>query len=430
MKRSAKNINITNPLVVLPWVTDCIGRHYRRRDFRNLLIEHGLKKSEYYRIKRENDKASLAPYCLNIANTACSQIRSKNLSLSKITIRERRDPSNGKIRPIGNEGALQQVLDYIAVYSSMDIFRRRIVLAQVSSIKGRGQMLGIRLIRSWLKKDNSAAKYAKKHNLRYSRRITYFVKLDIRKCFPSARLEIFLEYFRRDCGNQDILWLWEQLLRSHRTDDNQGFMIGALPSCWALQYMVSYVYRKAMDMHYVRRGQAHKTFYKCAIFMDDILLLGSNCKQMRKGIKELISYTKEAFGLELKPSWHIEKLTSPEDMQSAKAAGDSRVWHEYRLKEKAIDMMGYIIHPDGSCTIRGRTFIKARRVILRFNRTGAYNLKQAERACSYKGYFKHSANYRLEKLYNIGRAFAEAAKVVSMNARLKAGGKKHAKSIL
>ena len=430
MKRSAKNIDITNPLTVLPWATDCIGRHYKRRDFRNLLIEHGLKKSEYYRIKRENDKASLAPYCLRIAETACSQIRSKKLSLTKITIKERRDPSNGKIRPIGNEGALQQVFDYIAVYSSMDIFRRRIVLAQVSSIKKRGQILGVKLIESWLKKDNHAAKYAREHGLRYSRKITYFVKLDIRKCFPSARLEIFLEYFRRDCGNQDILWLWEQLLRSHRTDGNQGFMIGALPSCWALQYMVSYVYRKAMDMHYTRRGQGYKTFHKCDIFMDDILLLGSNRKQMQKGIKELISYTKAAFGLELKPSWHIEKLTSPDAMQAARTAGDSDTWHKYRLKEKAIDMMGYITHPDGSCTIRGRTFIKARRAVLRFNRTGSYNLKQAERACSYKGYFKHSASYRAEKLYNIGKAFAEAAKVVSRNARMKAGGKKHAKSIL
>ena len=413
MHKIAKHIDIKNQSVVLPWVIDCVQRHYKRHDFRDMLIKHGMKKADYYRAKREHDKYAFVPYCKNIAEDMCERIKNKSLNLKPITIRERVDPSNGKLRPIGNESAEQQVLDYIAVYSSMDIFKRRIVLAQVSSIKGRGQHLGVKFIKSWVRKDNHAAKYAKEHNLRYSRKVVYFVKLDIRKCFPSARLEIFLEYFKRDCGNEDIIWLWEQLLLTHRVNGNEGFMIGALPSCWALQYMLSFTYRKAMDMHYTRRKVPVKVFSHSIFFMDDLLFSGANRSKMMSGIKQLIEYTKQSFGLIIKPTWCIYKLTPFEDIENAKK--DSKRWHAMKLKRKSIDMMGYVIHGDGNNTIRGRIFIKARRVILRFNKRNRINLKQAQRACSYKGYFKNSCNHRMDDKYNIWHAFASAAKVVSKN---------------
>lgn len=423
MRRSAKNIDITDPDVVMPWVVDCVKRHYKRHDFRDMLIKHGMSKSDYYIAKHEHNKDAYVPFCKNIAQDACERIKNRRLNLPPITIKERQDPCNGKIRAIGNEGAIQQVLDYIAVYGAMDVFMRRVVVAQVSSIKDRGQKLGIKLIKSWIRRDNHAAQYAMDHNLKYSRKVVYFAKLDIRKCFPTAKLEIFLNRFKRDCGNDDLIWLWEQLLLSHRVHGNEGFMIGALPSCWALQYMLSFVYRKAMDMHYTRRGQNIKVFYKSTFFMDDLLFVGSNRRKMLTGINELVKYTWENFGLRIKPSWNVVKLTSLTEMDEAKLIAESKPehWHYFRLREKAIDMMGYVIHIDGSATIRKRIFRRIRRGMLRYNQRGSYNLKQAQRACSYKGYVKNSCNNRIDSKYGAWKSFAKAAKVVSTHTKSKAG---------
>lgn len=402
MKRSAKHIDIKNPQTVMPWVVDCVQRHYKRHDFRDMLIKHGMKKDDYYEVRRTHDRAALTPYCKAIAEDACRRIASRNLKLPEIKIRERVDQSSGKVRQIGNESAMQQVLDYIAVYGAMEIFDRRIVLAQVSSIKGRGQKLGVKLIRSFIGKDNRAAMYAKEHGMAYSRRSTFFCKLDIRKCFPSARLEAFMRLFERDCANGDLLWLWETLLKSHKVAGYSGFMIGALPSCWAIQYMLSFVYRKAMAMHYTRRGRSVRVFHKGVFFMDDMLLFGASRNRMRKGISELARYAKEMLELEVKGGWHIRRLH-----------GGGR--------EEAVDMMGYVVHADGRITIRKRLYKKIRRILLRYNAGGAFKLKQAKRACSYKGFLTNSCHGKVEKKYNAFRAIAQAAKVVGENDKTKAG---------
>ena len=65
--KSAKHIDIKNQSVVLPWVIDCVQRHYKRHDFRDMLIKHGMKKADYYRAKREHDKYAFVPYCKNIS---------------------------------------------------------------------------------------------------------------------------------------------------------------------------------------------------------------------------------------------------------------------------------------------------------------------------------------------------------------------------
>lgn len=361
-----------------------------------------MKRQDYYKAKRLHDKAAFVPYCKEISKDACERIRCRELALPEIKIRERVDQSSGKVRQIGNESAMQQVLDYIAVYGAMEIFDRRIVLAQVSSIKGRGQKLGVKLIRSFIKKDNHAAKYAEERGLAYLRRSTLFCKLDIRKCFPSARLEAFTRLFERDCANEDLLWLWETLLKSHKVGGYSGFMIDALPSCWAIQYMLSFAYREAMNMHYARRGKNIRVFHKGVFFMDDMLLFGTNRSRMRKGINEMSRYAKEKLELEIKDAWHIRRLHG----------GD---------REEAVDMMGYVVHADGRTTIRKRIYKKIRRILLRYNSRGTFKLKQAKRACSYKGFLSNSCHMRVEKKYKAFHAIAQAARVVGEHDKTKAG---------
>lgn len=394
MKRGAKNIDIKNPETILPWVTECIFRHIKRHDFRKLLRKHGMSTAQFKAAQIKNkrgkvvdyDREAFAPYIKMIAEEAAEQIARRELIIEPIKIALRMDPSSGKLRYIGVECPMQQILDYIVVKSSMDILMRFIVLEQVSSIKKRGQDMGVRLIRYWVK----------------NHKPKYHVKGDITKCFPSAKYQRFLELFGRYCVNDDILWLWATLFETHKaaymTIENYkgecGMIVGALPSCWAVQFMLSWVYRFAKGLHYERRGQRIKIFENALFFMDDILLTGNNRLKMQRSFGKVIKFARDFLGFSIKPNWHIKEL-----------------------EQEPIDMMGFVVHADGHITIRARVFLRARRNVLRYNASGSYKLKQAQRACSYKGYFKNSNSYQVRHKYDINKAMRAAAHVVSEHDR-------------
>lgn len=44
MRRSCKDINLRDYKTVLPWVWDCIKRHYKRFDFRGMLAKNGISR--------------------------------------------------------------------------------------------------------------------------------------------------------------------------------------------------------------------------------------------------------------------------------------------------------------------------------------------------------------------------------------------------
>lgn len=391
VKRSCKNIDITDWRTVYPWVLDCILRHRNRHDFRTLVCGIGkMKQNDYYAALQENDKAAFKNPAKNIAKEATRRIKKRKLNLKPVKIREKVDKSSGKVRLIGKESAIQQVLDHIAVGAADEIWKRRLVPQQASSIKRRGQIYGTRLIRKWIRNDNRAAKWNKSHGRKYSRKCKYFVKLDIRKCYQSMRIETFLEKFRRDCGNELLLWLWRELLGSHQVDGYEGFMIGALPSQWACQYIMSFIYRYTMDLHKERRRKRMKLVSHTLIYMDDILLTGASRKDLKMAVRSIIRFAKDILGLTIKPNWHIQ-----------------------RTDQTPIDMMGYVVHANGRITIRPRIFLRARRIALRCLRKGRPSLRQARRIGSYKGYFDNSNGRRIRKKLRLKKVFQMAAKVVS-----------------
>ena len=388
MKKKCKRIDITDPNTIIPWVEDCIRRHKTRYDFRNLLLAHGVSKQVYYEALQQCEYSVFDDAIKLIAEEAAQHIKERHLDLPPVHIRIMEDTTTGKIRQIGKESAMQQIYDHIAVGSCEEIFRCRMVDQQMSSIKGRGQIKGVKAIQTFVKKDNDAMRYARKHGLRYSSKCAYHVKLDIEKCYPSADIDIFMRLFEHDCGNQDIIWLWRTLLESHHVDGYTGFMIGALPSQLACQVMLSYIYRKAMELYQVRRGRKIKDVTFMIMFMDDMALFGSNRKRLFRAVKELTRYAKDYLGFTIKPNFAIK-----------------------RFDLEALDMMGFVIHRNGFTEMRERNFIHSRRLIDRFIATGRLVLSQAKRLISYKGFYKYSDCVKIRnKAY---RVFNKCAALIS-----------------
>lgn len=403
MKKKCKHIDITDWQTVLPWVKGCILRHKKRYDFKSLLLRYGCSESDYHTAITTFDYSVFDDTIKRISIDACNHIKSRNLELPPVRIQEKMDKTTGKIRDIGKESAMQQIYDHIAVYSCQDIFNSRMVDQQMSSIKGRGQIAGIKLIKKYITADNRAMAYAKRHNLRYTSKCKYAVKLDIEKCYASADVDIFMRVFEHDCGNQDIIWLWRTLLESHRVDGNTGFMIGALPSQWACQVLISFIYRKAMTLKYEKRKKQRKKISHMVLFMDDMLLFGSNRKQLLSAVRELTRYTKEEIGLTIKPNFMIHKLD-----------------------DVGIDMMGFVIYRNGKVEMRERNFIKSRRLMLRFLRTGKLVYSQAQRLNSYKGFYKYSDSRKISKVLSVWKIFNLCSLVISKHDK----ENNHAKNLL
>jgi len=372
MKKKCKNIDITDAQTVRPWVEDCIRRHKKRHDFRKLIQRHGVTKENYWKAVNENDFSLIEPAIDSIAEDAVRQIKARRLELEPVRIRKQQDKTTGKIRMIGCECAMQQVFDYIAVHSCKEIWDARITMQQCSSIPERGQIYGMKLIKKYVLADERAMRYAKKHKKKYVRKCAHHAKLDVRQCFPNAKKEIFLRLFRHDCGNEDIIWLWETLMATHETEDYHGFMIGALVSQWAAQYMLSFLYHKAMTIRY----RDKKAIGRMVMFMDDMLVMGSNRKALLLAIRELTEYA-ASLGFEIKENFMIHKL-----------------------HKAPIDMMGFMIHENGKVELRGRNYLKARRLMFRYQRKGYLTTEQCKRLVSFKGFYKYSdysGNFKIFK---------------------------------
>ena len=390
MRRDCQEIDLRNDRTLLPWVWDCVKRHYKRYDFRDMLYKHGVSRISYALTYEDHDVSRFKEAVEALAKEAAACIADRRLELQPVRIRVQNDPTTEKVRQIGCESTMQQIFDSVARYAPESIWRRRIVPQQASSLPGRGPLYGIQMMKSWVDSDNRAIRYAKSHGLPYTSKCKYHVKLDIRKCFPSARYEVFMGLFRRDCKNEDLLWLWEELLKSHRVEGYEGFMIGANPSQWGMQYMLSFVYRYAMGLATERRGKHIPMVTHMLLFMDDMWMSGSSRKNLKSAVRKVIKFTKDVLGLTIKETWHIKDFD-----------------------KEPIDMMGYVLYRNGKLTIRARSFIRGRRMILRCHRLRKLTIEQARRIVSYKGFFKHSNSRDVCRRLQADRAFDFAAQVVS-----------------
>lgn len=401
---SCRNIDITDWHTILPWVRACLKRHKKRYDFRHLLMKvGGMTGGEYERLMA-GERGLLEPAAENVAKEAARQIRERKLNLSPVQLREKEDHSTFKVRLIGRESAMQQIMDYVAVKACEDIWQRRLVPQQSSSIKGRGPAYGVAMISRWLRRDRRASEWAVEHGRRYTRKCRYFVKVDLSRCYQSMRIGPFMERFSRDCGNDDLIWLWEQILNSHHVEKPdgsmyEGFMIGALPSQQACQYVLSYAYRYATGLHVMRHGKPKQLVTHMTLFMDDMLLFSSSRRDLKEAVEKLVKYLGDEFGLSVKENWQI-----------------------CDVDESVIDMMGYSIHGDGGVTVRPRVFLRARRLAYRAMRHGV-SLRQARRACAYKGYFWQKSgriplkSKRVFRKLHLNGLFRASARIISRQER-------------
>lgn len=357
MKRKCKNIDISDVDYIEKCADECITRKgrkaYERRDVRRLF----------------NDFGDLHSFAIDMSR----RIKAHELNLVNVRYMIRTDRSNEKKRLIMIEDIEQQILDYVA-YNALDELESYIGHYQIACRKEMGPIYGIRVIHGWLQKDST---------------IRYAIKADIKKCYPSIKKEMMMEWLRRHVKNDELLWLIEELLSTC----DYGLPIGSYMSIRLCALYVADLYHHIEGNYFTtRRGKMKNVFSHVMINLDDIYIFGSNAKEMNKAFRSVMEYSKLSLGLEIKEDWKMLSFSK----------------HDSNAH---IDALGYRVYRN-RVTMRRRNYVKLKSSARRFSKT--HSVKDARSFLAREGMFaRHTDSRHFCNKYNIYNLKREARKVVS-----------------
>lgn len=399
MKTYCKNIDITDRDLIKRATYSCLQDKYTRKDTLKLLSlysKENISTKQMYKMIKESGKASVFPYVENVIDGLRNELINRNIILKPIFYKEKLDGSCNKIRRIGIQDVKQQIYDYIAVEGLKPIFKR-IGEHQYASIKGRGQINGVRKIQRWLRNKN----------------IKYAGKADIKKCFENISREKMMNFLHKYVRNDLLLWLVNELLSTFES----GLSIGSYLSQFLCNLYMSQLYHEISENMF--RVRKHKNGINerinlvthVLIYMDDILILGTNSKDLNKAMKLIIKFAKDEMGLEVKASWTVFKTRLKD-----------RKTKDEKYEGQFIDMMGFRIYR-WHTTIRRRVFIRIRKAYMRTLKcikTHKTILVSLARKClSYYGYIKHTDSFKFKKCYNVYEIVKCCKKVVSNESKIR-----------
>lgn len=270
------------------------------------------------------------------------EIAERRLGLRPIKRYRHREPTNGKLRVIGVESVKQQVCDYVALEALRPLLAAKVGFWQVSSVKGKGQLMTARAVRRW------------------SREGGYHVHLDVRKCYPSIKPEAVSRILRRYVRSPDALYLCAALLATY----GGGLEIGSYFSLRMAQLVLSFGYHAVEGMSKVRRGRRVPLVSHQLWYADDIYLFSRDKRDLRSAARRLQRLLSRDYGLRVKP-WKVCQVSDQEP----------------------VDVVGFAVRP-GRTTMRASLFLRARKALRHYRR--APTLKRARRAASYWGWVKHT----------------------------------------
>lgn len=372
MKRYAKNVNILDLDFIEICIADCLRKKWKRKDvcvyFCSLLK---ISKAKFRQIAATNRKFLIEKAAILLRK----ELATRKLKLPLTWYRKKIDSSSHKERWIGIQNIKQQFCDYVAVYGMRDMLGR-IGEFQCASIPGRGPIWGVKHIKKWLKEKDS----------------NYFVKMDIKKCFPSISHDKLLSLVRKYLANDNLIWLVDELVKSMA----DGLSIGSYLSQYLCNFYMSFLYHKVKEnLFFERRGKKIPMVKHLLIYMDDILLIGSNSKMLLEASKRIVEFIDKTLDLTVKHFWSVTKLDD----------------------KRFIDIMGFRIYKT-HITIRRRVFLRIRRA---YKRARKYrnSVRLARKCNSYKGHILHTDSLKFAKRYHVYDSARRARRLISNASKIR-----------
>ena len=263
------------------------------------------------------------------------------------------------------EAVYEQIVHHAVIQILKPIFMKSMYFHSNGSIPERGCHRG--------------KKYLAKHIEKYkdTNKIKYFFKADIRHFYQSVNTNILKEKLSKIIHDDRFLKVVFAIIDSNVVSwegkkSRTGLPIGFYPSQWFANF-----YLTSFD-HYIKE-ELGAPYY--ARYMDDLVIVGSNKKELAKCRDKITIYLK-SLGLELKENHKIALF-------------------DYKERGEPIDFMGFKFYRDRT-VLRKHLLHSTRRAALKVNKhviNGTLNWYIASRMLSYLGWFKHTNTYAYFKKY-------------------------------
>lgn len=247
---------------------------------------------------------------------------SKNYIPSKPKIFNIIDGKNGKLRNIQAPHMFpDQIIHWCVMMVLTPIFLKGMYQYTCASVPGRGI---------------KAAKEYLEHKLNIQRhpenktKYKYYIKADIRKYFQNIDKDILFERLNKIIKDKDILNICQTIIYSSY---GTGIPLGFYTSQWFANF-----YLQSFD-HFV----IEKLFNKYNIdtyvrYMDDIVILGNNKRNLLKMYKEMDDYLRSNLKVEFKENDKI-----------------------YSIKDEPLDFIGYVFTYNKT-TIRHKNYLHIKEI--------------------------------------------------------------------
>ena len=246
-----------------------------------------------------------------------------------------------------------QIIHWCIYLVIRDDVYKSLIKQTCASIKGRGQIYGIKIVKKWLKD---------KYNTKY------FLKMDVHHYYPSVNNDKLISYLERKIKDKRFVSLIKTIL-----DLEEGLPIGML-----LSQIFANIYLSDLD---------HKLYEKYKVKMyirynDDMVIFSSNKRKLHQ-YRKFICDELAKLDLTMKPNWQV-----------------------YRTDKEMLDFMGYRMNHNKTI-IRKQVMYRITRRARRYSKNPTFH--NACSVCSDYGFIKYSDSQwfyktRIRPYVNYGEA--------------------------
>lgn len=240
----------------------------------------------------------------------------------------------------------EQVIHHMVVNVIRPIFSKGMYEHSYGSIPGRGAHSGKNTIKRWIAKGGKNCKYV--------------LKMDIKKYFDSIPHDIYLNKLRAIIHDERFFKVLEEITDIIPKGIPLGFYTSQWTANWYLQGLDHYIKEELGAVYYIR-------------YMDDMVIFGSNKKQLHEMRVKIEKYLDKNLGLELKKNWQVFRF-------------------DYNGQFRDLDFMGFRFYRD-RITLRKSIMIKASRKARKIYKAEKPSVYSARQMLSYLGWIDHTDSY-------------------------------------
>ena len=276
-------------------------------------------------------------------------------------------PPRGKTRKIDSPCLNDHILHWMLAIAIKEPLTRGMYEHSYGSIPKRGISGARKAAERWVKTDKKSK---------------YFVKLDIKKFYPNVDQEILKAKFRRVIKDEKILNVIDTVISCVP----KGLPIGTYTSQWfANFYLQDMDHFIVQDLYKLRRGKRVPYVRHYLRYMDDMVLFGSNKRDLEKAVRAIQEYCRTELHLSIKTAWEIRRI-----------AECKRNTKGHKIPQTGcapVDIVGYRFYRNRT-EVRKGLFLHMNRLVSKVEKSIQHKRKilllHAEGILSLIGWFRHA----------------------------------------